>query len=90
LKTKPSERSKKHAGFQVNILLRFCDFNQNWDVWTTFSKNPEYDISIKQNRPVGTPVFHAGRQTDRDDGVSSCFYHFFFKNLKSKKLQNIR
>jgi hypothetical protein len=36
-------RSETHAGLHVKCLLLY-EFNQNWNVWTNFSKTALYQI----------------------------------------------
>jgi hypothetical protein len=43
--------AEMHIGSHVKYPLLLSDFNQNWNVWTRFSKTPECKISWKSIQP---------------------------------------
>ena len=65
-----------YIGLHVKYPLFFSDFNlkKKLNFLDTFSKVPEYKISLKSVPFYGPSMFHADRQTDRHEALKVAFF----------------
>jgi len=65
-----------YKGLRVKYLLFLSDYNETLIFSTNFLKNTEIS-NLMKIRPVRAEMFHADRQTDRNDEADSRFSHFY-------------
>jgi hypothetical protein len=54
------------VGLHVKCALLLSDFNQNWNLWTRFSKTLQYQISRNSEQPFSTCYNRTDGQTQRN------------------------